>query len=144
MDRGTADSADVWTGPSAGTTQGREKTVTVYANQAWTDTGIDLEPNMTVEIVAEGQIEFGVGRHAGPDGDRSGSLNTSSFPVQSAGVGAVISKIRYRDGRDSNIVFIGSRNRANTEQDEYGRLLIGVNDDNYRDNTGSYQVTIRW
>jgi hypothetical protein len=27
---------------------------------------------------------------------------------------------------------------------EYGRLLIGVNDDTYRDNTGSYRATIRW
>jgi hypothetical protein len=95
---------------------------------------------MTIEIIAEGQIEFGVGRTTGPDGNRSGNLNTSSYPVPSAGVGAVISKIRYRDGRESNALFIGSHNQANTEQNEYGRLLIGVNDDNYRDNTGSFRV----
>ena len=57
---------------------------------------------------------------------------------------AVIAKIRYPDGRDSDPLFIGSRNRVNMERNEYDRLLIGVNDDNYRDNAGSYRVTIRW
>jgi hypothetical protein len=140
LDRAAEDSA----GRSTVAAQRREKTITVHANQAWTDTGIDLEPNMAIEITAEGQIEFGVGRSTGPDGNRGGNLSVSSFPVPNAGVGAVIARIRYRDGRDSNSIFIGSRNQASTEQDEYGRLLIGVNDDNYRDNTGSYQVTIRW
>lgn len=122
----------------------REKTVTVYANQPWTDTGIDIEPDMTIDVEAEGQIAFGVGRYAGPDGNRSANLGTSVYPVQDAGVGALIAKIRYRDGSDSNILFIGSRRRTYTEPNEYGRLYIGVNDDNFRDNSGSYRVTIRW
>jgi hypothetical protein len=56
----------------------------------------------------------------------------------------LIGKIRYRDGRDSNFVFIGSRGAPASEPNEYGRLFLGINDDYFRDNTGSYRVTIRW
>jgi hypothetical protein len=124
--------------------QGREKTITVNANQAWTDTGIDLEPNMTVEITAEGTIDIGNRARSGPDGNRNANLNTSSYPMNDQGVGALIAKIRYRDGRDSNYVFVGSRSAPTTEPNEYGRLFLGINDDFFRDNSGSYRVTIRW
>ncbi len=125
-------------------TQGREKTVTVPANQAWTDTGIDVQPNMTFEIVAEGTIDIGNRGRSGPDGNRDANVRTSSYPMNDQGVGALIGKIRYRDGRDSNYVFIGSRGTPATEPNEYGRLFLGINDDFFRDNNGSYRVTIRW
>ncbi|MGE0131628.1 MAG: hypothetical protein AB7U82_26395 [Blastocatellales bacterium] len=124
--------------------QGREKTVTVYANQPWTDTGINVEPNTTYEITAEGTIDIGNRSNSNPDGNRNANLNTSSYPMNDVGVGALIGKIRYRDGRDSNLVFIGSRGAPATEPNEYGRLFLGVNDDFFRDNKGSYRVTIRW
>ena len=142
VQRNSGDSSNDSAGRRVGTTRGRAKTVNVYGNQAWTDTGIDLEPNMTVEIVAEGQIRFSLDASSGPDGNRS--LVRDSYPVKGAGVGAVIAKMRYRNGRDSNAVFIGARNTASIRQSEYGRLFIGVNDDNYGDNSGSYRVTIRW
>ncbi len=125
-------------------TRGREKTITVSATQPWTDTGIDLEPNMTVEIIAEGQITIGNRNNSGPDGNRNVNVGTSSYPIQNEGVGALIGKIRYRDGRDSNFVFVGSRATPSTEPNEYGRLFLGINDDYFRDNSGSYRVTIRW
>jgi hypothetical protein len=125
-------------------TQGREKTITISATQPWTDTGIDLEPNMTVEIVAEGQITIGNRNQSGPDGNRNANVNTSSYPIQGEGVGALIAKIRYRDGRDSNFVFVGARATPSTEPNEYGRLFLGINDDYFRDNSGSYRVTIRY
>jgi len=121
---------------------GGEKSTTVYANQAWTDTGIDLNPNAVIEISAEGEIAYSATGSAGPDGGRS--LILSNYPVRNAGVGAVIAKIRYRDGRESNPVFIGAGNKVSAGQDESGRLFIGVNDDNFSDNKGSFRVTIRW
>jgi hypothetical protein len=134
------------TGSGAGSTptQGREKTVTVYANQPWTDTGIDVQPNMTFEITAEGTIDIGNRARSGPDGNRDANIQTSNYPMNNQGVGALIGKIRYRDGRDSNYVFVGSRGASTTEPNEYGRLFLGVNDDYFRDNSGSYRVTIRW
>jgi hypothetical protein len=130
--------------PAPAQGQGRERTITVYANQPWTDTGIDVEPNMTFNITAEGTIEIGGGVSSDPNGDRNANNSTSIYPLSDAGVGALIGKIRYRDGRDSNYVFVGVRGAPASEPNEYGRLFLGVNDDYFRDNAGSYRVTIRW
>lgn len=124
--------------------QGRQKTVTVSGTQQWTDTGIDVEPNMTFEITAEGEIEISSRTFARPDGNRNANVRSSTYPVPDQGVGALIGKIRYRDGRDSNSLFIGSRGTPATEPGEYGRLFLGINDDYFRDNRGQFSVTIRW
>jgi hypothetical protein len=129
-------------GPRPG--QLREKTITVYANQPWIDTGIDVEPNMTFTITADGTIEIGNRASSGPDGNRNARVSSSVYPMNDAGVGALIGKIRYRDGRDSNLVLIGTRGAPTSEPNEYGRLFLGINDDYFRDNIGSYRVTIRW
>lgn len=144
VNRETNDRDYGWNRRSAGTMKGQERTIIINANQPWTDTNIPIEPNMTIEIVAEGQIAYGVSRTTGPNGTRSASLNTSQYPVQTAGVGALIAKIRYLDGHDSDVIFIGSRNQAHTGRNDNGHLWLGVNDDNYRDNSGSYRVTVRW
>ncbi|HEY8461242.1 MAG TPA: hypothetical protein VIM99_12725, partial [Blastocatellia bacterium] len=124
--------------------QAREKTITVYAHQPWVDTGIDVEPNMTFMITAEGTIEIDGRNRSGPNGNPGASNSTSIYPMDDVAPGALIGKIRYRDGRDSNFVFIGSRGAPTSEPDEYGRLFLGINDDYFRDNAGSYRVTIRW
>lgn len=124
--------------------QGKEKTIMVSATQQWTDTGIDVEPNMTFQIVAEGEIEIGNRAYARPEGNQNAKVRNSTYPVPDAGVGALIGKIRYRDGRDSNLVFIGTQGNPSTEAGEYGRLWLGINDDFVRDNKGSFKVVIRW
>jgi hypothetical protein len=120
-----------------------ERTITVPANQLWVDTGIDLEPNMMVEIAADGQIEIGNRFTSGPDGNRQAVSRNANYPLRDASPGALIGKIRYRNGSDSNSVLLGSRGSATTEPNEFGRLLLGINDDNPRDNRGSYTVRIR-
>jgi hypothetical protein len=141
VERSTGGNAGVDTGQPSGQQQ-REKIVTVSANQPWTDTGIDVTPNMSFEFIAEGQIEIGNRNSSSADGNRNAA--TTSLPLEDAAAGALIGKIRYPDGRDSNYVFIGSRNGARTDPDEYGRLFLGINDDYFRDNTGSFRVTIRY
>ncbi len=124
--------------------QGKEKTVLVYANQQWTDTGIDVEPNMTFQITAEGEVEIGNRNYARPEGNQNAKVQGSRYPIPDAGVGALIGKIRYRDGRDSNLVFVGAQGSPASEAGEYGRLFLGINDDYIRDNKGSFKVLIRW
>ncbi len=141
VDRGRG-GGETGSGPRPG--QGREKIVTVSASQPWTDTGIDVEPNTTYTIVAEGTIEIGNNFRSDPNGNSRANVRTSVYPLKEADVGALIGKIRYRDGRDSNFVLVGSRGAPATEPNEYGRLFLGINDDFFRDNTGSYRVTIRW
>jgi hypothetical protein len=74
VDRTTEDSA----GRSNVSTQGREKTVTVYANQAWTDSGIDLEPYMSIRASPR-QIEVSLGHRFATN---HGSNLSTSFPVR--------------------------------------------------------------
>lgn len=137
------------TGPDQGNVgqvppRGNERTITVPSTQQWTDTGIDVEPNMTLDIVAEGEVVLSSRYRSNPDGNREVIANTSGFPLQGQPAGALVAKIRYRDGRESNVVLIGSRSTPRTEQGEYGRLILGINDDFLRDNSGSYTVRIRW
>lgn len=138
--RGDVNSGNTGGAPS----QGKEKTVLVYANQQWTDTGIDVEPNMTFQITAEGEIEISNRTFARPEGNESAKVRGSVYPLPEAGVGALITKIRYRDGRDSNLLFVGAQGGATTDPGEYGRLFLGINDDYLRDNKGSFKVVIRW
>jgi hypothetical protein len=141
VERGAGGNAGIDTERPSGQQQ-REKIVTVSANQPWTDTGIDVTPNMKFEFSAEGQIEIGNRNSSTPDGNRNAA--TTSLPFEDAAAGALIAKIRYRDGRDSNYIFVGSRGGGTTEPNEYGRLFLGINDDYFRDNTGSFTVTIRY
>ncbi len=132
-------------GNTGGTTTGQERTITVSGTQPWTDTGIDVQPNMTFEIIGEGTIGIGANfGSVGPDGEMRAQVSTSRYPVQERGVGALIAKIRLRNGGDSNILYVGRQGGGTTEQNEYGRLLIGINDDYFKDNRGSFSVRVRW
>jgi hypothetical protein len=121
----------------------RVKTIEISAKQTWIDTGIDLERNIEVEITAEGQIKIGE-RSAQPDGIRGSRSDTSRYPMPDNGLGAVIGKVRYPNGRDSACFFVGSSKTMNVEADQIGRLYLGINDDYLPDNSGSYRVTVSW
>ncbi len=122
----------------------RERTFTIYADRDWTETGIEVEPGMSFEITASGTISIDRYRRVGATGDSSTRSSSSRLPLPGAGAGALIAKIRYRNGRDSNIVLVGSSNTLTAEPGEYGRLWLGINDDNFRDNSGYFAVKIRW
>jgi hypothetical protein len=122
----------------------REQTLTVSADRSWLDTGIEVEPGMQLEVSASGTIEIGNNRRAGPEGNRAAMMRTSTYPVPNAGVGALIAKIRYRRGGDSNLLVIGAGQTVIAEPGEYGRLWLGINDDYFADNRGSFTVRIRW
>ena len=123
-------------------TAGRSRTVNVVATQPWTDTGIDVTPNMSFEITAEGTIEIGNRVTSGPDGTQTGGRGR--LPIPDLPAGMLIAMIRYRDGRYSNVIGIGAKSTPATEEGEYGRLFLGINDDNVGDNRGSFTVRIRW
>ena len=124
--------------------QRHEKIITIVGNQAWVDTGIDLDADVTLEIVAEGQIIFRKNQLVGPDGDHSCNASDVIYPVNNDGVGALIAKIRYQNGINSAPRFIGAQSIRRVGSSEYGRLFLGINDNKTSDNTGAYRVTIRW
>jgi hypothetical protein len=122
-----------------------EKTIEVAANLArGVDTGIDLRSGDQVQITASGNVT--AGRRAGvvsPDGGRVGAAATfgaGTYPVPTAGVGALIGYIRLTNGQLSQPFLIGSQQTFTAPAD--GRLFLLVNDDNYNDNSGSFSVRL--
>ncbi|HEX8141565.1 MAG TPA: LecA/PA-IL family lectin [Pyrinomonadaceae bacterium] len=130
---------------SSGVRTQREKSVSVPANlRNGVDTGVDLRTGDPVTINASGNIT--AGRRAGvvsPEGGRVGAASIiGTYPVPSAGVGALIGYIRLSNGQVTQAFFVGSQLTFNAPGD--GRLFLLVNDDNYNDNSGSFDVRISY
>jgi hypothetical protein len=106
------------------------------------DTGVDVRSGDQLTITATGNIV--AGRRAGvvsPEGGRVGAASIiGTYPVPSAGVGALIGYLRLPDGQLSQPFFVGSQ-LTFTSQAE-GRLFLLANDDNYTDNSGNFDVRI--
>jgi hypothetical protein len=126
-----------------GNREERETTVDVPGNSRGIDTGIELRTGDQVIISATGTVV--AGRRAGevtPDGGRVSGLGiVSAYPVPNAGVGALIGYIRLSSGQNTAPFIIGSQQSFAAQAD--GRLFLLVNDDNYSDNSGSFNVRIR-
>lgn len=121
----------------------REKTLAVPGNlRGGVDTGIDLRSGDQVTITATGNIT--AGRRAGvvsPEGGRVGAASIiGTYPVPNAGVGALIGFIRLPNGQVTQAFFVGSQLTFSAPAD--GRLYLLANDDNYNDNSGSFDVRI--
>jgi hypothetical protein len=135
------------TSPSTGYPSGpiaQEKTVIVPGNSRGTDTGIDLRTGDSVAISASGNIT--AGRRAGvvsADGGRVGVGSiVGTYPVAQAGVGALIGYIRTTNGQNTQPFLVGSQQTFNSPVD--GRLFLLINDDNYGDNSGQFDVRISY
>ncbi|MBD0370904.1 MAG: hypothetical protein ICV60_08725 [Pyrinomonadaceae bacterium] len=128
--------------PSASVMQ--EKSVVVPGNSRGTDTGIDLRTGDAVTITATGNIT--AGRRAGvvsADGGRVGVGSiVGTYPVAQAGVGALIGYIRTPNGQITQPFLVGSQQTFNSPVD--GRLFLLINDDNYGDNSGQFDVRITY
>ena len=125
----------------------QEKVVDIPGNlPRGTDTGIDLRANDSVTITATGNVT--AGRRAGvvsPDGGRvsaGAAFGAGTYPVPTAGVGALIGYIVLANGQTSQPFLVGSQLTFTTPAD--GRLFLLVNDDNYTDNSGSFNVRIQY
>jgi hypothetical protein len=122
-----------------------ERIIAVQGNQSGgADTGIDLLAGDQIVISATGNVT--AGRRAGvvsPEGGRPGAgavFGASTYPVPTAGVGALIGFIVTPNGQRSQAFYVGSQLTLTTPAD--GRLFLLVNDDNYSDNSGSFSARI--
>jgi hypothetical protein len=120
---------------TSGTLAGR--TVQVPANQAWVDTGIDVNVGDKVAFQGSGEVTFGrsAGMTAGPDGN--GSFRNAAYPEPNAPVGALIGKV----GAKGRAFGIGSQTQP-LPMPASGRLYLGVNDNDSSDNAGAYTVVV--
>jgi hypothetical protein len=127
-----------YTPGAVGTTGQALSPVTIHADarQAWTDTGITVKKGQHVSFRATGQIQFapGSGDISGPDGNSA--FRRTDYPLPSVPAGALIGRI------DNGAPFgIGSQSQP-LPMPATGRLLIGVNDSIFSDNSGAYSVVV--
>ena len=122
-------------------------TVSVDSNRAWTDTGIDLRASDTAAIVADGTIRVAADRRIGiqkPGGFYPNCIRAKQLfgqpagPVPASQLSCWSLLGRVRAG--GTIFEIGKQ--GTVPPGSAGRLYLGVNDDDYTDNSGYWQAVI--
>ncbi len=123
-------------GGAVGTTgtfpAGQAVSVTVPANQPWTDTGIYVRSGERVQFNASGRIRWSPDLPpVGPEGGGS----TPGSPVENAPGGALIGRV------GNSAPFVVASGQIMT-MPASGELMLGINDTGLSDNTGNFQVQI--
>jgi hypothetical protein len=118
-----------------------ESRVEARADMPWTDTGIRLRAGDRVVLDASGSIEVARNKPSGPEGVTAGLLGTllGTMTVPNQQQGALLGQIR--GDQNSEIFLVG--NHAELVVPVNGTLFLGINDDNFSNNSGSYVVTVR-
>ena len=114
----------------------------ILGGRVWSDTGIGVQPGMRIQITATGAVDIGGGRWVEASG--VAEAQDPRLPLPNAGRGALIAKLAFRNGGESGVVFVGARNTLTVDAGEYGRLLLGINDDRTDDNRGEFVVRLSW
>ncbi|MBA2525093.1 MAG: hypothetical protein H0V18_04805 [Pyrinomonadaceae bacterium] len=131
--------------PRVGTGVPRELEVEVPGTSRGVDSGIDVRVGDQLTFTASGRVIAGrrIGE-VGPEGGRASGFGSiiGTRPVPTVGPGALISFIRMADGQISQPFPIGSQLTFTANAD--GRLFLAINDDDYSDNGGAFQVRIRY
>jgi hypothetical protein len=113
----------------------------VPADQAWTNTGVVLEPGMIVEIRAVGMVD------AAP----VETMRPYFLAVPPEGRDQRVSQVPQPDlpglcllGKVAEDVFyVGKQLRLEVEPAHSGALYLGINDDIVDDNHGAWEVWIK-
>jgi len=108
--------------------------VRVNANQPWTDSGLTVRKGDRIAFRATGEIQWVPGQTAGPDGNDA--ARRPEYPVAAMPVGGLIGKVG-----NSAPFPIGSNTQPIVMPVD-GRLMIGVNDNDWSDNSGFFSVVI--
>lgn len=112
-------------------------TITVSGNQPWTPTGITVRKGDLISLSTTGEVQLSTDSNdvATPDGARSGRYAARARLPRTL-AGALIGRI----GNSGQPFGIGSQTSITAPA--AGQLFLGVNDDSFNDNQGSFQVTI--
>jgi hypothetical protein len=112
--------------------------VTVQANQAWTSTGITVRKGQRVTFTTTGQVQLSTNPEdiADANGSRQGRFAPNS-PVKAASAGALVARV------GNGAAFPIGASNAPVTMPANGVLYLGVNDDEFADNQGNFQVIVR-
>lgn len=124
---------------------GRHETLTIYGNRQWTDSGIDVSPGMRLQVNASGRVYI-TGENSASNQILGPLLNRNGRAVapRSVSTTALLAKIKYTRGGESDVLRVGDKNTLIVEDGEAGRLLFGIDDKNVRDNSGYFTVMVKW
>ncbi len=115
----------------------REREVSVAADVAWHDTGIDVRVGQTVYFEARERVKWGPDRRDLASGERNSPRNPNR-PMPNRPAAGLIGKI----GADSTDYFFIGGEEGPTRMQARGRLFLGINDDFLADNSGRFRVTV--
>jgi hypothetical protein len=125
-------------GPGTGTQSVSVKTAIVRGNQPWTSSGVLLDAGAVVAIAASGGVSMGAGWPLmSPAGKQPNCDGRTGFPAPHLPCWSLIGRI----GPDGTIFYVGSGTTLRAPR--RGELLLGVNDDQVGDNSGSWTATVR-
>jgi hypothetical protein len=112
--------------------------IAVTASQPWTSTGRSVRKGQTLSFTTTGEIQLSDNADdiANADGSKSARY-AANAPMRNVLAGALIGRI----GPNGQPFAIG--NMATIVAPASGVLYLGVNDDGFGDNRGSFQVVIR-
>ena len=114
--------------------------ITVPANQPWTDTGIELAAGETVTVTASGTIFIGVGwPYETPDGQAwpgCAEIGGSGFLTPGLPCWSLVAQITTAGAPFE--IGLAKTFTANSA----GELYLGVNDNLFGDNSGSWAATV--
>lgn len=110
--------------------------IAVMANQAWTNTGLTVRQGQTVMFQSSGQVRIGADRgEVATVTGRAGSLVGYNGTLPGVLRGALIGRIG--NGRP-----FGIGDQTAIPMPASGLLYLGVNDDDYADNSGAFEVLV--
>lgn len=111
-------------------------TAVVSGNQPWTPTGLTVRKGEVLRFNTTGEVRVGPGSEdvANPAGVLS-ARTAPGTPIPSSIVGALI-------GRIGNGQPFGIGNQTSVPMPASGVLFLGINDNNFSDNSGEFRVEI--
>lgn len=114
----------------------RQRTIIINGDQNWLDTGVNVTIGQEILFSVSGFIYINKQIRVFQNGELKLALNKNK-PIPNHPTGAVISKV----GKRGKPFYVGD-DKAPFHMDRKGRLYIGINDFNFKDNSGSFKVTI--
>jgi hypothetical protein len=107
--------------------------IRVDANRQWTDTGITVRRGERWLFNSTGNVMLAEGISAGVNGTTA--VSSANYTARGVPAGTLIGRV----GNSAPFV-IGSQTELTMPAN--GRLMLGVNDDHYQDNTGYFTVGV--
>lgn len=112
------------------------KRVNLKGNVKWIDTGINIKAGQDILFSISGAINISKKKQVFQNGELNVKWNKNKqLPVQPTG--AVIAKV----GEAGKPFYVGN-NKAPIKCIDKGKLFIGINDYNFKDNSGNFVVKI--